>query len=769
MYHNQIRMKLITAALFFSIVNSTNAQQSRVDSINTQLKKSKTEKGLDTATFNTARDLIRSATLTDAHISDIEKTAELFKNGMDEDVCYVVKYSIFSSLIISDKNKAIEYGRKNLEELENSKTPWHKQLRTAFLGELRLPYRNSSRLPEGLKYFTERLSRYKKDNDSLGIARCYYVLGGFYRTIGLYEPAIYNMKKSISYIDSSHIDPQNRFGNLFFTGKYFWINNMAVLPDYYIYAGNYAEAIKIGTLAYNQAVAYYKAGYGKGEIRQSLLYSVRQLAIAKIFSNQLDSIDYFLTIAENSNLNPPNYEALVYIKQIRSLHNIQTGAYDKADSLLQECWKLVNQYRMSVSPPSGILEPDYYLALLRIKQNRNNEAIALLLKDVERVKNLRSNVLRDYKLLADLYEKTGNNVKAKETYKSFISLQDSLLADQARYRTISFEAEQEMNEKEISIAKLEGQNKLSSLTRNFTIGLAGLLLILAGSIYYRFQSKKKANAVLEKTLTDLKSTQSQLIQSEKMASLGELTAGIAHEIQNPLNFVNNFSEVNTELIDEMLEQLAIDNKQQAIEIANDIKENEKKITHHGKRADSIVKGMLQHSRNSSGLKEFTDINNLADECMRLSYHGLRAKDKSFNAKTETDFDNSISKINIAPQDIGRVIINLFTNAFYSVKQKKKQLGDAYEPVVTVKTSMNPPSGGRGAGISLSIRDNGNGVPQKVIDKIFQPFFTTKPVGDGTGLGLSMSYEIITKGHGGELKVETKEGEWAEFIIVLPSG
>ncbi len=295
----------------------------------------------------------------------------------------------------------------------------------------------------------------------------------------------------------------------------------------------------------------------------------------------------------------------------------------------------------------------------------------------------------------------------------------------------------------------------------------GIFLLIALILYRNTRRQRKTNKELETSLADLKATQSQLVQSEKMASLGELTAGIAHEIQNPLNFVNNFSEVNTELIDEMLEQLAIDNKQQAIEIANDIKENEHKINHHGKRADSIVKGMLQHSRNSSGQKEPTDINVLADECMRLSYHGLRAKDKSFNAKTETDFDNNLPKINIAPQDIGRVIINLLTNAFYSVMQKKKTAppppegGIQYEPSVSVSTQKLENK------VVIKIRDNGNGVPQKVMDKIFQPFFTTKPVGEGTGLGLSMSYEIIKKGHGGELKVETKEGEFAEFIIILP--
>ena len=276
---------------------------------------------------------------------------------------------------------------------------------------------------------------------------------------------------------------------------------------------------------------------------------------------------------------------------------------------------------------------------------------------------------------------------------------------------------------------------------------------------------------LENTLTELRSMQSQLIQSEKMASLGELTAGIAHEIQNPLNFVNNFSEVSNELIDEMKAEMAKGNYDDANEIANDVKQNLDKINHHGKRADSIVKGMLQHSRSSSGVKEPTDINALCDEYLRLSYHGLRAKDKSFNATIKTDFDKSVGKINILPQDIGRVILNLLTNAFYAVNEKKMmniEIGDVYEPTVSVSTSCSPLIG-RGAGGEVTIRvsDNGNGIPKKVLDKIFQPFFTTKPTGQGTGLGLSLSYDIITKAHGGKLKVETKEKEGSTFIIQIP--
>jgi len=272
------------------------------------------------------------------------------------------------------------------------------------------------------------------------------------------------------------------------------------------------------------------------------------------------------------------------------------------------------------------------------------------------------------------------------------------------------------------------------------------------------------NNELEAAMANLKATQTQLIQSEKMASLGELTAGIAHEIQNPLNFVNNFSEVTTELVEEMEDAILKSDREEIVSISSNIKENLQKILHHGKRADAIVKGMLQHSQKSSGQKEPTDLNALCDEYLRLSYHGLRAKDKSFNATIKTDFDTSLEKVNIIPQDIGRVVLNLLTNAFYAVNEKKKQAGKDYEPTVTVKTSQTPPSGGRG--VLISVSDNGQGIPQNIVDKIFQPFFTTKPTGQGTGLGLSLSYDIV-KAHDGELKVETKEGEGTTFIISLP--
>jgi two-component system NtrC family sensor kinase len=266
---------------------------------------------------------------------------------------------------------------------------------------------------------------------------------------------------------------------------------------------------------------------------------------------------------------------------------------------------------------------------------------------------------------------------------------------------------------------------------------------------------------LQKALDELKTTQVQLIQSEKMASLGELTAGIAHEIQNPLNFVNNFSEVSNELLDEMNEEIVKGDFEEVKNIANDIKKNLEKINYHGKRADSIVKGMLQHSRIGNNVKEPTNINKLADEYLRLAYHGLRAKDKSFNADLVTDFDENLPKINVLTQEVGRVLLNLFTNAFYATHQMQKKSGEAYKPIVSVKTAL------KDKGIEITVKDNGIGIPESIKGKIMQPFFTTKPSGEGTGLGLSLSYDIVVKAHGGTITVDSRENDYTVFTILLP--
>lgn len=323
---------------------------------------------------------------------------------------------------------------------------------------------------------------------------------------------------------------------------------------------------------------------------------------------------------------------------------------------------------------------------------------------------------------------------------------------------------------ESRIKELEQENAETALQMKKYGLLATIILVPA--ISYLVYSKKavirrNAIAILEKqqqlddALNHLKQTEEQLRQAERMASLGELTAGIAHEIQNPLNFVNNFAEVNSELIEDIKSELQAGNQNEVQALTDDLRENNEKIAHHGKRADSIVKGMLKHSRTSSGQKEPTDINALAEEYLKLAYHGLRAKDKSFNATINTNFDNSIGAINVVGQDIGRVILNLITNAFYSINERQKQEKTNYAPAINVSTRKENDK------IYISVADNGNGVLQSVMDKIFNPFFTTKPSGLGTGLGLSLSYDII-KQHEGNISVESKEGEGAKFTIELPA-
>lgn len=360
-------------------------------------------------------------------------------------------------------------------------------------------------------------------------------------------------------------------------------------------------------------------------------------------------------------------------------------------------------------------------------------------------------------LLTRTYESVNKPDSTLKYIKIMLAAKDSVFGQTKgqQFRQLAFDAV--MHQQDIDKAKERYQYKVRSF---ILLTALGVFLLLALFFYMNARQKQKSNIIIENAYKELKETQSQLIQSEKMASLGELTAGIAHEIQNPLNFVNNFSEVNSELIEEMKKEINNGNLKEVRAIADNIDENEKKIIHHGKRADAIVKGMLQHSQTSLGKKEPTDINVLADEYMRLAYHGLRAKDKSFSSTLKTDYDESIGKVNIIPQDIGRVLLNLYSNAFYAVIEKKGQLADHYEPTVTVSTRRNADK------VFISVKDNGLGIPQKVIDKIFNPFFTTKPTGQGTGLGLSLSYDII-QAHGGEWKVHTEDGHGAEFVIQIP--
>jgi len=385
-------------------------------------------------------------------------------------------------------------------------------------------------------------------------------------------------------------------------------------------------------------------------------------------------------------------------------------------------------------------------------------------------------VLNAGKALYTFYDEDHNLPQAYKYFKITTAAKDSLYSQDKVKQLLSIDFDEKERQQELQVAQKEAQADAENRLRTYILsGGLGVLLLLAIIFWRNSNQRKKANHLLSKqkleiqeqrdqtnkALTELQQTQSQLIQREKMASLGELTAGIAHEIQNPLNFVNNFSEVSRELLIEMKEELLAGNIADVNDIAEDLNQNLEKINHHGKRAESIVKGMLEHSRTSKGVKEPTDLNKLADEYLRLAYQGLRAKNKDFNAELVTHFDLSLPKVDVIQQDLGRVMLNLYNNAFYAVNQKQKTTDTDYKPEVSVSTSLE------NGQVVVKVKDNGVGIPDAIKEKIIQPFFTTKPTGEGTGLGLSLTYDMVVKGHGGSIAVDTKEGEFTEMIVSLP--
>ena len=532
------------------------------------------------------------------------------------------------------------------------------------------------------------------------------------------------------------------------------------------YTGNWIDNIKNQLRNYREAEKYANAAGDRGQTASIIFH----MGISYMNAGKLDSALMYIKKAQStfSDLKDPQIgRSMIYLGETYE----RMGNFDLAVNTMLQAMALLNETNDYVHSGLG------YISLSRVYANLKKIDSALYyakesLKIFEKRKDPAGK--RDaYNLLVSYFDRLGRTDSATVYLKLAKSLSDSLSVEE-RKNLLAFQ--DVVVDEQVKLEKLEKEKIETREKLRIYLLMSGIIvfIVIVFFLYRNNQHRKKTNETLrqrnekiENTLHQLRSTQTQLIQSEKMASLGELTAGIAHEIQNPLNFVNNFSEVNIELLTEMKDEMEKGNLDDAIVIANDAIENQKKINHHGKRAGDIVKGMLQHSRSSSGVKEPTDINALADEYLRLAYHGLRAKDKSFNATMKTDFDESIGNINIIPQDMGRVILNLITNAFYAAPLPPPAGGGfkdpdyKHDPTVWLSTKKV------GDKVLISVRDNGPGIPQKVLRKIFQPFFTTKPTGQGTGLGLSLAYDIV-KAHGGEIKVETADGQGTTFIIELKS-
>jgi signal transduction histidine kinase/tetratricopeptide (TPR) repeat protein len=611
-----------------------------------------------------------------------------------------------------------------------------------------LAFSNKGDYKKADEYYEQALTLAEKNNFDK-------MLPKVLNNMGLSAMAVGNYSLALSYYYRS-LETAEKVKDQFSLGRTY--NNIAIVN---FFQGKMEEAEvnykKLLTIAKanNDIDGYILANNNIGEV----YLERKQFATAIIyFTSALQTADSArklrYLVSSNKNL------GLVYL---------QMDSLQKASFYFKEAYKGAINVGNKPSTCVALIG----LANTQLKQELLNDALTSGKDAVAMAEQMGSTQLqRDAnEVLAKIYEAKGDGFQALNHYRLFKQYADSL-------RNIDSERTSERLKAEFDFSRKELQFERKSIQQRwllFSVFAALLTAILIMFLVYRSRQKeKKANMVLQRknntiehqkqiaedTLHQLQSTQKQLIQAEKMASLGELTAGIAHEIQNPLNFVNNFSELNKELLVELKDELKKGNLDEVTAIAEDVISNEEKINSHGKRAADIVKGMLQHSRNGSGQQELTDINELCDEYLRLAYHGLRAKDNGFNASFTSSFDESIGKINVVSQDFGRVILNLINNAFYAVNDKKKKVSEDYNPTISITTKKTDKE------VVIAVADNGSGIPQNIREKIFQPFFTTKPTGSGTGLGLSLSYDII-KAHNGELKVESTEGQGTTFIIHLP--
>jgi two-component system NtrC family sensor kinase len=611
-------------------------------------------------------------------------------------------------------------------------------------------------------YYTEKCLLLSKKNGKLlvtarGLASKGYILTGK----GQYAEALENLLKAFAIAE----DPKNA-SNSWFTDNV-WYAKQKLSPDqtrlFVLELTHHMYGILMhATQNTSQQIFHFREARRLAKLinsDQRVMLADMNLGEAYLSANKIDSALIFLNEAKELTLRigPRKYLGYVFM-------NIGDIALKKGDKAAAK-----NYYYKGIASAT---EQKNQLTLtwlclrltdLYVGEKQQDSSLYFAKKGFQIFNSLGGgeafNIGTVYQKLYNSYNLRGQTDSAYKYAGLALSAKDKV----TNIRIQNLAAFQKLSLKEqLRLQLLEKEKALYQSRIRIYALIAGLavFLIIAGILYHNNRQKHKVNKILESTLSNLRTTQTQLIQSEKMASLGELTAGIAHEIQNPLNFVNNFSEVNTELIGEMKQEIDKGDLEEVKAIARDIEENSKKISMHGKRAEAIVKGMLQHSQAGSGTKELTNINALADECMRLAYHGLRAKDKSFNADLVTHFDGSLPKINVIPQDMVRVMLNLFNNAFYAVGQKQKTAGAGYKPEVTVSTFTERNN------LVIKVKDNGNGIPDAIKEKIMQPFFTTKPTGEGTGLGLSLTYDMVVKGHGGSIQINSIEGEGAEFIVKL---
>jgi len=631
---------------------------------------------------------------------------------------------------------------QSLRSFQAAVTLFDKQRKVIYplLVNMRVLYNFLNNQDDRLHYFQQQLENYLVNGPYENTAPCYHAIAGYYLTKGAYNQALTNYMKGGEVF--------RRFNPLLFAN----IN--------YVLGVTYSQWGNLDKARYYEGIALPLSQKLKDTSGINYCY----FTLSQVEFNEGRYDEALKMVNESIRfMSKTVTQRMVAIITTKAAIYLRLNQPDLALPLLDQAKKLSDAKGFKTVSTVGFTEIDYeYYAYYLSQANFVKAERSLLLAYQHAIKErgipLQLKYLRE---LGYFYQMHNQPLKSEKYFEDYFKVADALEKGRDEFKVAQFEIDENdrIQRAHIDQLKQEKAVQVYELSRRNMLlwGSLVVLLLISGLLVFIFRQLQ----INKKTLMSLRETQTQLVQSEKMASLGELTAGIAHEIQNPLNFVNNFSEVNKEMIGELIEELNNGNLDEVLAIAQGIEQNEDKINHHGKRADSIVKGMLQHSRPGGSVKEPTDINALAEEYMRLAYNGLRAKNKNFNAELITKLDPNLPKVNVVPQDIGRVMLNLFNNAFYAVNQKAKTAGPNYLPIVAINSFMADKT------INITVKDNGSGIPDAIKEKVMQPFFTTKPTGEGTGLGLSLTYDMVVKGHGGSIQVNSVEGEGAEFIISLP--
>ena len=615
-------------------------------------------------------------------------------------------------------------------------------------------YNRLNRLEARKQYYQQKLAYYRLHGATENMAACYVSQGGYYRRTGDYNQAINSSLRAA--------DMARHFSRMLY------VNELLVTGSIYADWGNTRKAVQY--LSRARALPEFRRVRGSNRV-------FTFLALSKLYGQQ-HQYTAALCLADSA---LATRVSDAYERRMSQAHGlVQKGAVllqmqqtSPVGPLLKRAQQLDDSLHLLMSDKPGDFELDatwaqYYAARHDYTRAETHWLLAYQKATAAKLDRLRPKYLQQ---MVAFYDARGRPAEAQRYSRGYIALNDAFNTAQGTFHVAQYEAERVELAQNAQIDSLRQAQAVQAvrlrLDNLLLVGaLLAVLLVSALSVFIYRQLR-----VNRRTLTQLRQTQSQLVQAEKMAFLGELTAGIAHELQNPLNFMKNFAEVSTHLVDDIPDNGLGTGRTAGLgnEILVGLKQNLQQISQHGQRASAIIKDMLDHSRSGTYQRVASDINALVADSLALAYQGLIANDKGFRATLGKEFDPKLGAVAVVPQDLSRVLLNLCTNALYAVRERKKQAADLpflpeenYEPTVTVST-RRPSS----RAVEIRVRDNGTGMPDAVRQKVFQPFFTTKPPGHGTGLGLSISYDIVTKGHGGTLTVESHEGEGTEFLITLP--